>query len=344
MGQLRIIWIIICVLSWYKLSAQQIVYTDHNEKPNQEHDFSFVHLTDTHIGEGAPGGNYGTAGWLDEMPVGDVGYSAVRLRKTVQWINIHADSLKIKFVIVTGDITDSGERSELMKFKEIMDGLNIPYVPLIGNHDMWPYTRQDEAATPCGDSLINAMFSEQFLKLKSSLKNWNDGTRLIRTLNPETNNHNYFQNFSFQYNNYTFILSDFGTRHHAEPGELGVGPQADLHDFGGGTFPWLRTELEKYKTGSENVFLFTHWPLTKDPLVNVHLSSMAFGPQEYKKLAAMLYPYRANIAAWFSGHIHRDRLQNITRTDEAEEIAKCIETAANKKFDEGHFRVVKIWN
>ena len=323
--------------------AQSIIYTDHQHQNGKTHGFSFIQLTDTHIGEGAENGDYGTQGWLDEMSAGDVGNAAIRLKKSVRWINEHADSLKIKFVIVTGDITDSGERSEFLKFKEIMEGLEIPYIPLIGNHDVWPYSRNDEAATPCGDSLMNEIFSGQYIKLASTFKNWNDGTRIIKNLNPETKNYNQLQNFSFEYDGYTFVLTDFGTRHHAEPGELGVGPQADLHDFENGTFPWLRSQLLSHQNGTENVFIFTHWPLTKDPLVNVHASSMAFSLNEYAKLAKMLYPYRAQVAYWFCGHIHRDKLQNITRPDEAEEIAICIETAANKKFENGHFRVVRVW-
>ena len=329
-----------CVLPVW---GQQVVFYNQNPILGKPHDFAFVHLTDTHIGEGDEDGDYGSYGWLDEPPQGDIGYSAIRLRKTVRAINAYADSLHIKFVVVTGDITDSGERSEFLKFKEIMDELKVPYIPLIGNHDMWPYTKHDESPTPCGDSLITAIFEEQFQKAATFFTDWDNGTRTVRTINPENGTYNYFQNFSFTYKGYVFLLTDFGTRMHAEPGELGVGPQADLHDFAGGTFNWLRDQLIKHNNGKENIFLFGHWPMTKDPLVNIHLSSMVFGNMEYRKLALMLYPYRTAIAAWFCGHIHRDRIQDITLLGETEEIAKSIETAANKKLESGHFRVVKIW-
>lgn len=338
--------LLLLLFSLFSLSAftQSIIYTDHNRQTGRSHHFAFVHLTDTHIGEGDADGDYGTPGWLDEPPTQNEGYSAERLRKAVQWINAHADSSKIRFVIVTGDLTDSGERSEFLKFKEIMDGLRIPYIPLIGNHDVWPYTRNSEAPSPCGDSLINTIFVETYARLAGELTDWDNGTRLLHVRNPERKSNNYLQNFSFSYNKYRFLLTDFGTRQHAEPGEKGVGPQADLHNFTGGTLPWVKQQLEESATGHENVFLFTHWPATKDPLVNVHLSSMAFGMREYQILTQTLYPYRAPLALWFSGHIHRDRLQDITRPGETEEIAKCLETAANKKFVDGHFRVVRVWD
>lgn len=322
--------------------GQSVVYTDHNRLEGKPYDFAFVHLTDTHIGEGDADGDYGTFGWNDTLTAADEGYSAERLRKSVAWINAHADSLRIRFVVVTGDLTDSGERSEYMKFKEIMDALRVPYVPIIGNHDMWPYTRHTEAASPCGDSLLNAVFADVFTRLAHRFPGWDNGTRLTRTANPKRGNLNYLQNYSFSYHGYLFMPVDFGTRAHAERRDKGVGPQADLHDFPGGTLPWLVKQLQNRPGGRYDVFLLTHWPATKDPLVNKYFSSMAFGLGEYHTLAEALYPYRDRLAIWLSGHIHRDRSQEVALGDEVL-IVPCIETAANKRFKDGHFRVVRVW-
>ena len=99
----------------------QIRHYDLNkDEPGAEYSFTFVHITDIHIGEGQ--GDYGTLGYLnDTMPEGDVGYSAIRLRRAVNWINENAVENDIHFVTVTGDITDSGEKSEFDKAKEILD-------------------------------------------------------------------------------------------------------------------------------------------------------------------------------------------------------------------------------
>jgi predicted phosphodiesterase len=42
-----------------------------------------------------------------------------------------------KFVVITGDITQSGRREEIEKFMEIGDSFGIPCYPVIGNHDIY---------------------------------------------------------------------------------------------------------------------------------------------------------------------------------------------------------------
>ena len=73
--------------------------------------FKFAHVSDTHIGSNN---------------------SAEDLRRTVQ--NINADST-LKFVILSGDITDFGTDSEFHVAKKILDSLNKPWYIIPGNHD-----------------------------------------------------------------------------------------------------------------------------------------------------------------------------------------------------------------
>ena len=55
---------------------------------------------------------------------------------------IAADS-DIKFVVVTGDITQNGDREVLQKFVDIAGDLGVPCYPVLGNHDIyfnnWPH-------------------------------------------------------------------------------------------------------------------------------------------------------------------------------------------------------------
>jgi outer membrane protein assembly factor BamB/predicted phosphodiesterase len=74
--------------------------------------FQFAHVSDTHVG-GAP-------------------TSVDDLRSTVRDINANPD---LKFVIITGDITEFGADTELREAKAILDSLNKPWYIIPGNHD-----------------------------------------------------------------------------------------------------------------------------------------------------------------------------------------------------------------
>jgi predicted phosphodiesterase len=78
-------------------------------------DYSFIVLSDTHI---INGNAWGLEKLKDAID-GDV-----------------------KFVVITGDITQSGKREDIKKFIEIAQSLEVPCYPVIGNHDVffgnWP--------------------------------------------------------------------------------------------------------------------------------------------------------------------------------------------------------------
>jgi outer membrane protein assembly factor BamB/predicted MPP superfamily phosphohydrolase len=74
-------------------------------------EFKFAHVSDTHIGSNN---------------------AEEDLRRTVQ--NINNDST-LKFVILSGDITDFGTDSEFNLAKKILDSLNKPWYIIPGNHD-----------------------------------------------------------------------------------------------------------------------------------------------------------------------------------------------------------------
>jgi outer membrane protein assembly factor BamB/predicted phosphodiesterase len=74
--------------------------------------FKFAHVSDTHVGS-------------SPTAVDD-------LRNTVRDIN--ADS-SLRFVIITGDITEFGADAELRLAKSVLDSLNKPWYIIPGNHD-----------------------------------------------------------------------------------------------------------------------------------------------------------------------------------------------------------------
>ena len=304
--------------------------------------FSFIHLTDTHIGEGID--DYGTPGYNDTMPDIDNGAPTKALRSAVDWINQNHLTYNIKFVVVSGDLTDSGEKSEFMMFKSIMDNCQIPYIPLMGNHDTWPYFKGSPdvvAPQPKGDSIINEIFNDKFEALKTFFQNWDDGTRLTSNWNPQSKNFNNLQNFSFNFGHTKFIFLDFNPRYAAKfPPGPGIGPEAELHNFAGGTFKFLKKTFEELGDIKEkSTVLVSHHPPVRDAwgLIN------AFSADEYELLGEMFLPYKNKLGLWLAGHIHRRHNYSFSARNRTIQVMNVAETAANKEYENGKFLVVNVF-
>ncbi|MCB9033962.1 MAG: metallophosphoesterase [Chitinophagales bacterium] len=323
------------------LLAQYIPEFDYNKNEvGAVYQFSFVHITDVHIGEGQ--GDYGTSGFKnDTMPNGDVGYSAERLRKAVNWINNNYIDKNLKFIIVSGDLTDSGEKSEFDKFKEIMNASQIPFVPTIGNHDAWPYVRfKQESHKADGDSIINSIFEDTYNNCATFFDNWDNGTRLNAWLNPETNDNSYLFNFYFEYNNFNFYMIDFNPRYHVNKNEPGIGPEAQLYDYDGGTFQWLKSHLANNQhLASHNTFIISHQPPSTDIVI---MPFYTLDATEYDKMMKILYPYQSNLAVWLAGHIHRDK-HYMASTLNGYNVMEVFETRANKEYEDSYFRIYNVY-
>ena len=66
--------------------------------------------------------------------------SALLLQKAVQMVNDSIISKNIRLVMITGDICEPSSSASFVAAKAILDGLNCPYVPLAGNHDVGGWT------------------------------------------------------------------------------------------------------------------------------------------------------------------------------------------------------------
>ncbi|HZH68422.1 MAG TPA: metallophosphoesterase [Chitinophagales bacterium] len=338
-------WIITCLFllisaqwAWSQTHIRE--YSINKNKPNAQYKFTFVHLTDTHIGEGES--DYGTPGFQnDTMPEGDVGRPAIRLRRAIQWINNNRLEHNIKFVIVTGDITDSGERSEFEKAKEILDALEIPYLPILGNHDVWPYVSyQNEAPYAYGDSVMNEVFKETFERCSQFFDDWNDGFRLTRVYSPASQQEHYFHNYSFSYDGFGFIAVDFNPRHHVEKAEPGVGGYARLNDFDQGSYPWLLDQVKHHPAkGDKNLILLSHQPPHRDFLSWYNGLPL----QDVDQLTQGLLPYKDHLALWLAGHVHRNRIYPLTTIGSGIKIMDVKETPANKEFSEGYLSLIHAY-
>ncbi len=320
-----------------------LTYRLNSDLPGTDHQFSFAQITDLHIGEGFD--DYGTAGYEVSPPPGDVGASAEALRNSVNWINANCDKRWIRFVIITGDITDSAEKSEPLKAKEILDSLSVPYVPMLGNHDVWPYTASAGTQFPIGDRYFSEVFGSQFEKLKDLLPGWDDGTRSTPIWNGEADSASgadvgcvsYFQNFAFDFGGYHFICGDLNTRNFAINGK-GAMPEGDLFDSSKcqGTWPWFKDHFNAYPhKASKNMLMFSHQPFSPISIFN-------FDSIEYGTITGFLGfgDNRDFSGVSVGGHIHLDYEYYIF--DSGRKVCPTFWTGANKD-GTGHLRVVEVW-
>lgn len=261
--------------------------------------WSFAIISDLHIGRGYPdydGASYEGAGEGEDY------YLTKRLEKVVDWINenkdkIDCDGIKcpIQFLAVLGDIADTAEKSEFLKAKEILDKLNdagIPYVPIFGNHDVWPYTDFEEAPTSSGESYFDEIF-------------WDENATNTKLVKERFSNsfkrdevHKNYKNFVFNYKDINFIGLDFIKREKTAKAEISTE-----------TENWLRDRLNEYQ-GEEPVIIFSHHPFAKPfsrlPYVQPWWN---FESEEIERIKGIIGEYE-NIAEGnqilgsFAGHIH----------------------------------------
>jgi predicted MPP superfamily phosphohydrolase len=328
--------------------------------------WAFAIITDSHVGGGIS--DFDGNGW-DDGTSGIDGTNGAYLKEAISWINNNYIRENIKFVIFCGDLADSGEKSELRKGKEILDTLAIPYVPIIGNHDMWPYSGPSkksegegiEAEYACGDEIWKDLFSDTFANLRYFFTNWNDGLRAVPTWDGEADGidengniiedagcYSFFQCFSFDYGDppWHFIFADFGTRDHAPNGYRGVHGGADLFDSAKvqGTWPWLRNHIASTANNYENdhLVIVTHFPPTK---LDAPWGQMSFSIGEYNTITNWMVNFQNKIGYWFAGHYHMERAYDV-KTYTFRSICRGIETGPTM---EGHgcahcIRVMKVYD
>jgi 3',5'-cyclic AMP phosphodiesterase CpdA len=262
--------------------------------------FSFAILTDTHIGEGEA--DYAGSGWDDAGSSGnDTSDRALALAAAVAATNEAAESDDLRFAVVLGDLSDSGERSELEEASAILGDLEIPWIPLLGNHDTWPYAWEEDGKTwhdapsPSGDAEMQAIYASAFGSFESAFP----GT-VHAGADCVARDGSCFVNVAFQVCGVRFLGLDTNPRVHTPTAAPGVGPEADFNDVPGGTWPFFQSDLVGGPgDGDGPVVVLSHHPF------------LAVGEYSFPKaqIATMTDFIGANglenrIRAFFAGHIH----------------------------------------
>lgn len=201
-----------------------------------------------------------------------------RLEEAVKWINDHAQERQIELVPVLGDV---GWGEGLSTSKMVLDELMVPYLPIIGDNEI-VYGDEANFAT---------IFGPQMEWLASNTDDWSYGG--LSVWNPEEAKDSYFTNFAFTHKGVRLITLDWASRLPSSEGiwtEFGY-----LHDFEGGSFPFLAQELTVLGEEKLNSTLFlTHIPMTVG----------SFNAEQMDAFEVMLAPYTDRIYANFAGHLH----------------------------------------
>ncbi|MEO0137913.1 MAG: hypothetical protein ABIL40_07625 [candidate division WOR-3 bacterium] len=298
-------------------------------------EFDFVVLTDIHINEQANHDyDFGSDGYddYDDNPY-ETGVPISNLWSAILFINEQLlPTYPIKFIVLTGDITSSSERSEYERTKTLLHQLTeyspsypydrIFYIPVMGNHDAWPYTPDGEM--PSSDVTIGGYFHDAFVKQYDSLKyffpiaNYQE-SNLLRSPTGITGYDwpSYYFNFAFDYHQYHFICTDFNTREHAIIG-YGICPWADVYRDKpwGYTWNWLHNQISNQK-----MVIFDHHPYRG------HAS--CFSPGEIHEIAEAGLLNNHPPARSIGGHMHSNDVRWVLWDDDT--ICYCYTLEALKE-------------
>ena len=150
----------------------------------------------------------------------------------------------------------------------------MPYLPILGNHDVWSYdqVRGDLTLTPEGDTLFASTFESVFVRYDPSELTYPNSS----IHNPQRNVSSRFQSWELRpssgnLSGLTILAPDFNTRLPAPPpcpghspiGGCGVPGEAELHAFEGGVLSWMESRLDALgarRPANSSVLLLTHHP------------------------------------------------------------------------------------
>ncbi len=287
--------------------------------------YDFVVLTDLHIAEGKKlvdgMEDFGTEGYddadNDSMETTPPVDAVVACRDYINTELVGQPGYDVRFVLVPGDITSSSERSEWQRARKVLAGLDgrVFVVPLMGNHDVWPYVghglsifpphpgwfkEQPEEEVVVGEYYVDAFRGVyDTLRCNQPVANWEQCEWLLdptpNTCHPWPS---YYNNFAFNFQGCRFITTDFNTRKDPPPSERpGLRGEPDVYagEAYHWTLDWLKEQLASVRPGERVICVGHHAYLAA-------YSNFQAGELQYIARAGLLN--NKPIAASIGGHIH----------------------------------------
>jgi len=242
--------------------------------------------TDTGVDETPLSPRFTMAVIADPHVIGP-GDHETRLSAAVDWINAHASQHDIQLVVVLGDIC-WGDGFELAH--DAISRLTMPWVPVMGDNVI-----QDRR-----EDIFHGTFDDQLELLASQVENFE--IQPTPVFNPERERDSWLQNIGFDFSGIRFLSVDWNSREY----DSLWGETPDLHDFDGGTWPWLVSELDSLGDRPLNsVILLSHMPLFE--------GIGGLTAIEADKVVEAFYPQSDKIWANLAGHLHWSNSNDWTR-------------------------------
>jgi len=292
-------------------------------------DFTFVHLTDVHIGTNETaefiGSDYAgsTAAAIFNVACYD------RFIGLIEGINELPQFIRPDFILITGDNVDWADRSNFDNFKKVLKEYNkLPVYVVPGNHDRfrhwwftsfanWKWFKKGgelvdyirERLELNNDHLsqyYSSIESPNFLKRPDGNKNCDilPGFNLLEP-SDDTDLGLSQYNYSFEHNGYAFIGLDSGADTDLELKDL-----SDLGPEGGGLANLQMRALESHKEGWPKI-VFLHHPIITggidiDTLGNIYEDASVVNNRE----DFIIYCIQKDVKLVLSGHTHESHVFN----------------------------------